>query len=177
MAYTHDACVLICALCVHLPRLCLVEVILVGTRLVMMSLRPVLRYCHISSTGDSAVNMSRIGDDSLVAAAVISPMFALDQRRIFLPYWFNAGDTCCSIKECRVVAHTSYILNSIYHGWSIREGEVDTVFLMSIYMDEKSSLMGLGYRALWGGGCLVESAKQSTSGKLKWPQTQKVALG
>ena len=65
--------------------LCLVEVILVVTSLVMMPLRSVLRYWHISSTGDSAVNMPSIDDDdSLVAAGEISLMLALDQRRIFL---------------------------------------------------------------------------------------------
>ena len=87
--------------------------------LLMMSLRPVLRYCQISSTGDSAMNLSRIDDDdSLVAAAVISLMLALDQRRIFL---LTGG-----------LVRVTYAVAS---RWSICENEVEAVFLMSIYVD------------------------------------------
>ena len=64
--------------------LCLVEVILLGTCLFTMDFRPVLSNCHVSSTGESVDNVSRIDDVSMVASAFISVEFDFDQRNTFL---------------------------------------------------------------------------------------------
>ena len=56
----------------------LVAVILLGTCLFTRDFRPVLSVCHISSTGESVENVSRIDETSLVASAFTFVKFYFD---------------------------------------------------------------------------------------------------